>query len=96
MAARDAVDKSRDWVTLAEAIAEEENTDIDINIISLIMNDIDAMDSEISDDPKKAEIEDLLKKLETFTEFSSMLSSHFRQQLEGTKSWRTILKSESI
>ena len=86
MAARDAVDKSRDWVTLAEAIAEEENTDIDINIISLIMNDIDAMDSEISDDPAKAKIEDLLNKLETFTDFSSMLSSHFRQQLERAKS----------
>ena len=86
MAARDAVDKSRDWVTLAEAIEEEGNTDIDINIISLIMNDIDAMDSDVSGDPNKAKIEDLLKKLETFTEFSSMLSSHFRQQLERTKS----------
>ena len=86
MAARDAVDKSRDWVKLAEAIAEEENTDIDINIISSIMNDIDAMDSEVSDDPAKAKIEDLLKKLEAFTDFSSMLSSHFRQQLELTKS----------
>lgn len=86
MAARDAVDKSRDWVTLAEAIEEEGNTDIDINIISLIMNDIDAMDSDVSGDPNKAKIEDLLKKLETFTDFSSMLSSHFRQQLERTKS----------
>ena len=86
MAARDAVDKSRDWVPLAEAIAEEENTDIDINIISSIMNDIDAMDSDISDDPKKKKIEDLLKKLEAFTDFSSMLSSHFRQQLERAKS----------
>ena len=36
MAARDAVDKSRDWVTLAEAIAEEDNTDIDIKIVSFI------------------------------------------------------------
>ena len=37
MAARDAVDKSRDWVTLAEAIAEEEN----------IMDDIDAESEEL-------------------------------------------------
>ena len=75
MAARDAVDKSRDWVTLAEAIAEKENN-IDINIVNLIMN------SEISDDPEKAKIEGLLKKLEKFTEFSSMLTSHFGQPPE--------------
>ena len=86
MAARDAVDKSRDWVTLAEAIAEEDNTDIDIKIVSFIRDDIDAIDSKTLDDLEKAKIEDLLKKLGTFTEISSMLSSHFRQQLERTKS----------
>ena len=86
MAARDAVDKSRDWVTLAEAISEEDNTDIDIKIVSFIGDDIDAINSETSDDLEKAKIEDFLKKLEAFTDFSSMLSSHFHQQLERTKS----------
>ena len=86
MAARDAVNKSRDWVTLAEAIAGEDNTDIDIKIGSFIRDNIDAINSKALDDPEKAKIEDLLKRLETFTNFSSMLSSHFRQQLERTKS----------
>ena len=86
MAARDAVDKSRDWVTLAEAVAEEDNTDIAIKIVSFIRDDIDAIDSKTLDDLEKAKIEDLLKKLGAFTEISSMLSSHFRQQLERTKS----------
>ena len=78
IAARDAVDKSRDWVAVAEAIKEE--VDIDIVAVHFIANDVDAMDSEIHD-AAKARIEDLLKRLETFTDLSGMLSSHFRQQL---------------
>ena len=82
IAARDAVDKSRDWVALSEAIKEEGN--IDIVTVRFITDDVDAMDSEVQDDPAKAKIEDLLKRLETFTDLSGMLSSHLRQQLERT------------
>ena len=83
IAARDAVGKSRDWVALAEAIKEE--VDIDIVTVHFITNDVDAMDSEIPDDPAKVRIKDLLKRLETFTDLASMLSSHLRQQLEQAR-----------
>ena len=83
MAAGDAVDRSREWVALAEAIREEDTTDIDIKVINFIADDIDTMTSEIPEDPTAEKIEKLLKRLETFIASSSMLSSHFRQQLEG-------------
>lgn len=80
IAAQDAVDKSRDWVALAEAIAEEE--DIVIRTVRFITGDADVLNSENPDDSKKEKIEDLLKRLEAFTDLSSMLSSHLRRQLE--------------
>ena len=82
IAAQDAVDKSRDWVKLAEAVTKED--DIDIRIMRLITDDVDDLNTEEPDDPKKRKIEDLLKRLEAFTDFSNELSSHFRQQLEQT------------
>ena len=84
IAAQDAVDKSRDWVALAKAITEED--DIDIRIMRLITDDVDDLNTEKPDDPKKRKIEDLLKRLEAFTDFFNELSSHFRQQLEQTTS----------
>ncbi len=84
MAAQDAVDKSRDWVALAKAITEED--DIDIRVVRFITNDVDDLNTAEPDDPKKRKIEDLLKRLEAFTDFSNELSSHFRQQLEQTTS----------
>lgn len=81
-AAQEAVDKSRDWVALADAITEKD--DIDIKIIHSITNDVDDLNTEKPDDSKKRKIEDLLKRLEAFTDLSNELSSHFRQQLEQT------------
>ena len=82
IAAQDTVDKSRDWVALAEAITKED--DIDIRVVRFITNDVDDLNTEKPDDSKKRKIEDLLKRLEVFTDLSNMLSSHFRQQLEQT------------
>ncbi len=84
MVAQDAVDKSRDWVKLAEEVTKE--NDIDIRIMRLVTDDVDDLNTEEPDDPKKRKIEDLLKRLEAFTDFSNELSSHFRQQLEQTTS----------
>lgn len=80
MAAKEAVDKSRKWVALAESIAEE--GDIDIKIVRFIKDDTDALNSEDPDDAARVKIQDLLKRLEGFVTNSSMMSSHFRQQLE--------------
>lgn len=79
IAAQETVDKSREWVALAEAIAEEE--DIDVRMVRAIVEDTEVLNSENPDDTAKAKIEDLLKRLEAFTAFSSKLSSHLREQL---------------
>ena len=83
-AAQEAVDKSRDWVALAESIAEER--DIDVRIVLSIAEDVEVLNSESPDDTARAKVEDLLKKLEAFTALSSTLSSCLRGQLGQTAS----------
>ena len=81
-AAQEAVDKSREWVALAEAIAEEK--EIDIRMVRAIVEDAEVLNSENPDDTARAKIEDLIKKLEAFTDFSSTLSACLRGQLGQT------------
>ena len=78
-AAQEAVDKSRDWVALAQAIAEE--GDIDVRMVLSIADDVEVLNSENPDDTTRARIEGLLKRLEAFIAFSSTLSSCLRGQL---------------
>ena len=82
-AAQEAVDKSRDWVTLAEAIAEEK--EFDIRMVRAIVEDAEVLNSENPDDTARAKIEDLLKRLKAFTDLSSMLSSHLQGKLESCR-----------
>ena len=84
IAAQEAVDKSRDWVALAQAIAEE--GDIDVRMALSLADDVEVLNSESPDDTARAKIEDLLKRLEAFTAFSSTLSSCLRGQLGQTAS----------
>ena len=77
-AAQEAVDKSREWVSLADAISKED----DIRIVDILIKDVDDLNSEKPDDRRKRKIEDLLKRLDAFTDLSKRLSSHFRQQLK--------------
>jgi len=79
-AAQSAVDKSREWVALVETIAKED--DIDIKIVRVIIDNVDALNTEKLGDLKKEKIEDLLKRLDGFTHLASTLSSHLRQQLD--------------
>ena len=83
-AAQEAVDKSRDWVALAQAIAEE--GDIDVRMALSLADDVEVLNSESPDDTARAKIEALLKRLEAFTAFSSTLSSCLRGQLGQTAS----------
>ena len=83
-AAQGAVNKSRDWVVLAEEIAEEE--EIDIRTVRAIVEDVEVLHSENPDDAARAKIEDLLKGLETFTALSCALSSHLKGLLEQAPS----------
>ena len=73
IAAQEAVEKSREWVALAEAISEEKNFDI-------------RTVRSITDDSERAKIENILKRLEAFTDFSRTLSLHLREQLAQTTS----------
>ena len=82
IAAQDSVEKSRDWVTLAEAIRKEG----DIMIIRYITNDTDVLNSEDVDDSAKIIMEDFLEKLEGFNQLSAELSLRFRQQLDQVSS----------
>ena len=84
IAAQEAVDKSRDWVALAQAIAEEGDTDVRMALS--LADDVEVLNSESPDDTARAKIEDLLKRLEAFTAFSSTLSSCLRGQLGQTAS----------
>ena len=84
IAAQDAVDKSRDWVALAEALVGEEDEDIDIRTARFVTDDANALNSENPDDSARVKIEAFLKRLEAFTDFSRRLSSHLRGQLERT------------
>ena len=83
-AAQEAVDKSRDWVALAEAVAVEK--EVDFMAIRAIVEDGEALISENPDSKARAKMEDLLKRLETFTAVSSALSSHLLGQLQQTGS----------
>ena len=86
MAAKDGIDKSRNLVTLAEAIEEDDSTDFDIQIVSMITDDSDAMNQEEPADSAKVKIEGFLKKLDAFTDLSGRLSSQIREQLDHSKS----------
>ena len=59
IAAQEVVDKSREWVALAEAVSEED--DIDIRTVQSITEDVNALVSENPDDSERAKIEDMLR-----------------------------------
>lgn len=83
-AAQEAVDKSRDWVALAEAVTRDKEHDI--RSIRAIVEAAKAFESEDSDDMARARMEELLDKLEMFTAASNELSAHLRAQLDQTSS----------
>ena len=78
------MDKSRDWIALAEAIAKDEETDI--RAIRAIVEGAEDLKSENPDDKARARMEELVDKLEAFTAASYELSSHLRAQLDQTSS----------
>ena len=87
LAAQSVVDKSREWIALAEAITKED--DIDTKVVRIIIDDSDTLNSENPDDSEKKKIEGLIKRLEGFSHLASMLSSHFHQQLDQATPQRT-------
>ena len=83
-AVQDAVDQSRDWIALAEAIATDEEPDI--RAIRAIVEGAEVLKSENPNDEARARMKELVDKLEAFTAASNKLSSHLRAQLDKTSS----------
>lgn len=84
VAAQSAVDKSREWVALAEAVTMEDA--IDIKIVRAAIANADALAAKNPDDWEKKRIEDLLNRLEEFSHLAGDLSAHLRQQLDTSAS----------
>ncbi len=80
VAAREAVDGSMEWVALAEAAAR--GHDIDIKSVNIISDIADSLYPKDSDDLDKKKIEDIIKRLEGFTQFANGLAKHLQQQLD--------------
>ena len=79
-AAQEAVDKSRDWVALAEAIANEQ--DFDVRMILSIADDTEVLNTDNPDATAKAQIKDILERMQAFIAMSGKLPSHSRDMSE--------------
>ena len=76
LAVKDAADKSKDWIELAESISEEKEPDV--LTIQFLTGDGEQDDP---DQLKNANIEMLIGKLESFVSFAQVLRDHFHEQL---------------
>lgn len=79
-AAQEAVDKSRDWVALAESAGVHK--EIDLTAIRAIVEDGEALMQGNPDSKTRTRMEDLLQRLEAFTAVSSALSLDLRVKLK--------------
>jgi hypothetical protein len=75
-AAQSAVDKTNEWVALAE---DAGLADLDIPIIRVIMTESDLLDK--PEEALRKILEDRLKRLESFQTMTEGLMAHFRDQL---------------
>jgi len=73
LAAQGAVERTREWVKLAEDVASKDN--IDIRIMLAVANDADAVNSNDPDDEEKNKREKFLKKLEEFMQLANEMSA---------------------
>jgi hypothetical protein len=81
-AARDAADKSMEWVTLAEAAS---TTDVGyLTIIRVISQEVALTDEEAANDEDRKEIENRLKRLEEFAKLAQNLTDRLRAKLDFT------------
>jgi len=79
-AAQTAVDKSKDWVVLAEAAGLEDG--IDLSVIRIIMDERALTKAGEPDDRARKLLEDRIKRLDGFKAMADALASDLRRQLE--------------
>ena len=81
--AETALDKAREWVELAKAAGVDE--DLGVSIVLQFADDASVLGSKSPDDLERERIEELLKKLNAFDQFSKILSSHLHEKLDETR-----------
>ena len=79
-AAQTAVDKSKDWVVLAEAAGLEDG--IDLSVIRIIMDERALTKAGEPDDRARKLLEDRIKRLDGFKAMADALASDLRRQLK--------------
>ncbi len=82
-AVQNTVDKSKDWIKLAETIFEE--TEPDVLTIRFLTGTATDGELDESDQLDKAKIEKLTSKLEKFEVFADALRDHYNEQLSRSK-----------
>lgn len=82
-AAETALDKVREWVELAKAAGVDE--DLGVSIVLQFADDAGVLGSKNPEDLERERIEEFLKKLNAFDQFSKMLSVHLREKLDETR-----------
>ncbi|NTW15854.1 MAG: hypothetical protein HGA41_00095 [Syntrophaceae bacterium] len=81
-AARDAVDKSKEWIALAQAAAVTD--DGYLSVIRLITHEVELNDEDLVTDENRNIIEDRIKRLKEFENLAATLSDHLRAKLDLT------------
>jgi hypothetical protein len=79
-AAQTAVDKSKDWVVLAEAAGLKDG--IDLSVIRIITDDNDLTKASEPDDRARKLLEDRINRLDGFKAMADALASDLRRQLK--------------
>ncbi len=81
-AARGALDKSREWVTLAEAAGAKAGTE-DL-VVRFLSDESDLLDESDPGDSARKEIQDRLERLEAFGQMAASLAGELRARLQNT------------
>lgn len=79
-AARDAIEKSKEWVTLAEAAGVA--NDSYFSVIRFVSNEAKLSGEETATNEELKEIESRIKRLEDFVNSAKMLSDHLQEKLD--------------
>ncbi|GLI39492.1 hypothetical protein KI811_15760 [Geobacter hydrogenophilus] len=93
-AAEAAVDKSKDWVALADVAGK--NNDFDVRVVINLIQDAETLTPKTSADIKQDKIKDLINRLEAFSGMASKINSHFLSILQANETTSDCLNSTCI
>jgi len=79
-AAANAIDKSKEWAQLAEALETEEG--IDLRIVRIISEENELLNASALDASARTQVEDRIRRLDNFVQMAHILSSDLREKLE--------------